>query len=73
MGRTHGRLSTNSAGNLGQGAVLDWPAGQWSRWPVPPIVDAAEFETVLTLLKTRSPALTALRVDASDTNATKAQ
>ena len=29
---------------------------------VPPIIDAGEFEAVQTLLKTRSPALTAPRI-----------
>src|SRR5437879_4912520 len=31
-------------------------------WKVPPIIDAAEFEAVLALLKSRSPALTAPRI-----------
>src|SRR3977135_867265 len=34
---------------------------------VPPIVDAAEFEAVQTLLKTRSPALTAPRITSGPT------
>ena len=38
------------------------PEAEVVEMAVPPIIEAAEFETVLTLLKTRSPALTAPRI-----------